>query len=242
MNYLTNPLESATRKKIDLILFNLGWNTDESSKLCNVFTERAKTQEQNKNLKGKRPDYVLYKSGTDEPIAIIETKKNSQNLQKALEQAINLYAIPLEVSIVFVTDGSIIETFDIRSNEELKLDSQTINKFLSEEQLLKFVEFGSSIQSPEKNIYTKRELIKIFSDSNEPLRKEGIREGIERFTEFSNILFLKLISEIEEEREKAGEKRILEKIYCWESFCNLESKMMLKYINNIVLPNLAGKW
>ncbi len=35
----TKTLESATRKKIDLILVNLGWNTDETSPDCNVFTE-----------------------------------------------------------------------------------------------------------------------------------------------------------------------------------------------------------
>ena len=45
---LTRSLESATRKQIDLILKNLMWNTDEFDKDCNVFTERAKTVEQNK--------------------------------------------------------------------------------------------------------------------------------------------------------------------------------------------------
>lgn len=53
MTYFTKTLETATRKKIDIILSNLGWNTDESSKNCNVFTERAKIVEQNKKFKGK---------------------------------------------------------------------------------------------------------------------------------------------------------------------------------------------
>src|SRR3989338_4376108 len=238
----TKTLESATRKKIDLILANLGWNTDETSPDCNVFTERAKTVEQNKKFKGKNPDFVLYKSGTDEPIGIIEAKRSGQSLRQALNQAINLYAGPLGIDIIFVTDGSIVESYDVRSKNNLKLDDQIITEFISEKQLLKFLEHGSQLYSPEKIIYTKRELIKIFSEANDLLRKEGIREGIERFAEFSNLLFLKLISEIEEERENNGEQRILEKKYCWESFYKLDPDRMLEYINNVILPRLVNKY
>ena len=47
---LTSPLETSTRKKIDLQLSNLGWIIDEENKKCNVFTGRAKTTEQNKRF------------------------------------------------------------------------------------------------------------------------------------------------------------------------------------------------
>jgi type I restriction enzyme M protein len=60
--------------------------------------------------------------------------------------------------------------------------------------------------------HTKQELIQVFGEANDLLRKEGLREGVERFTEFSNLLFLKLISEIEEDRAAAGENLILEQI------------------------------
>jgi type I restriction enzyme M protein len=242
MSEFTKPLETATRKKIDLILVNLGWETDESSPDCNVFTERAKTIEQNKKFKGKAPDYVHYKSDSDTPIAITETKRSGQSLKEALDQAVNLYAIPLGVSIIFVTDGSIVETYDIRTKSSLKLDDQTITEFISEKQVLCFLEHGSQLYSPEKVIYTKRELIKIFSEAEDLLRKEGIREGIERFTEFSNLLFLKLISEIEDDRENTGEQRVLEKMYCWNSFCNLPPDQMLEYINGTILPRLVNKY
>lgn len=242
MTHLTKTLESATRKRIDQILLNLGWVIDEHSKECNVYTERAKTVEQNKKFEGKNPDYVLYKSSTDDPVAIIETKRSGQSLRKALDQAIQLYAKPLGVDIVFVTDGAIVETFDLRSSENLKLDDQILTEFLSEKQLLKFLKEGSRLFSSQKINYTKRELIKIFSEANDLLRKEGIREGIERFTEFSNLLFLKLISEIEAERETNNEPRILEKQYCWESFENLDADRMLEYINNIVLTRLVNRY
>ncbi len=242
MPRLTKTLESATRKKIDLMLSNLHWVIDEYSEKCNVYTERAKTVEQNKKLRRKNPDYVLYKTATDIPIAVIETKRSGQSLAKAQERAIEQYARPLGVNIVFVTDGSIIERFDIRSGTPLTLDDQIITDFLPEKQLLKHIEIGSALRSPERITYTKRELITIFSEANALLRKEGIREGIERFTEFSNLMFLKLISEIEEERENNGEERILDRTYCWESFCNLVPKQMLQYINSVILPKLVKEY
>lgn len=79
MPKLTNPKESSTRKKIDTILNNLGWKTDETSPNCNAFTERCKTVEQNKLLCGNEPDYVLYESGTDRPIAIVESKNPAKS-------------------------------------------------------------------------------------------------------------------------------------------------------------------
>ena len=242
MGERTSLLESATRKKIDLILNNLGYIIDETSEKCNVFTERAKTKEQNKKFNGKFPDYVLYKSGTDEPIGIIEAKRSGQSLKKALEQAINFYAKPIGVNVIFVTDGTIVETFDIRSHSTLKIDDQIVTDFITEKQLLKFAQEGAQLFSPDKITYTKRELIKIFEEADGLLRKEGLREGVERFTEFSNLLFLKLISEIEEDREKNGEERILEKKYCWESFYKLDAERMLEYVNNIILPRLVNKY
>lgn len=242
MPHLTNPLESGTRKKIDQILINLGWETNESAPKCNVYTERAKTVEQKKKFKGKKPDYVLYKTNSDTPIGIIEAKREGQNLTKALNQAIKLYAKPLGVNTIFITDGTIVETFDIRTKSNLKLDGQLITDFISEKLLLRFHSEGSEIYSPERITYTKRELIKIFSDANDLLREEGIREGIERFTEFSNLLFLKLISELEQDREDNGEPRRIEEKYCWEAFNKKNAEEMLDYINKIILPRLVARY
>ena len=126
----TDPKESATRKRVDAILNNLKWATNESSRKCNVFTERAKTSEQNKKLKGE-PDYVLYESETDNPIAVIEAKRSGQSLKKAMTQAIKLYARPLGVNIVFVADGAIVETLDLRDNKSLRIDGDLVTSILS---------------------------------------------------------------------------------------------------------------
>ena len=71
----TKLKESAARKSIDSILSNLGWSVDEQQLDCNVYTERAKTEDQNIKLQGKQPDYILYEYGTDRPIAVIEAKR-----------------------------------------------------------------------------------------------------------------------------------------------------------------------
>ncbi len=243
---LTSPLESATRKRIVENLKNLGWNTDEFSKNCNVYTERPRTKEERAKIrekfpKGKFPDYVLYSSDDFQPIAIIEAKRLGQNLEKALKQAMD-YADCLKIEIVFAVDGSIIEAQEVKTKSNLKLDGLIITELINEKLLLRFVEEGAEIFSPKNIIHTKNELIEIFSHANDLLRQEGMREGVERFTEFSNLLFLKLIDEIENDRENKGEKRKLDKIYCWSSFNKKPAKELLDYINDTVLPKLVGKY
>lgn len=245
-NYFTAPLESATRKKIDLILNNLGWNTDEFSKDCNVFTERPRTQEEENRIKkkfpkGRFPDYVLYSSDDFKPIGIIEAKRLGQSLEEALKQA-KEYADCLDIKIIFSIDGSIIEARETNSFNHLKIDGSLITDLLNEKTLLRFHTEGAEIFSPEKITHTKRELISIFSDANDLLREEGMREGIERFTEFSNLLFLKLIDEIEADKERNGEDRRLEKKYCWKAFKDKNADEMLDYINKIILPKLVNKY
>src|SRR5260364_225050 len=109
MPRLTKTLESATRKKIDLMLSNLHWVIDEYSEKCNVYTERAKTVEQNKKLRGKKPEYVLYKTATDIPIAVIETKRSGQSLAKAQDPEIKRDARPFGLNIFFFNDTATTE-------------------------------------------------------------------------------------------------------------------------------------
>lgn len=243
MSKLTRPLETATRKEIDLILTNLGWITDESSKDCNVFTERAQTVEQDAKLKGNDPDYVLYKSGTDEPIGIIEAKRKGQSVEQAIADAERKYAKPLGAKIVFAYDGAFFKSWHTEAKRELLSDGVAVTQLVTEKKLLRFLREGHSISevSPTAK-HSRAELISVFKWANDLLRKEGLREGIERFTEFANLLFLKLITELEKERIATGEPRILEDTYLWDSFCHLEQKIMMSYINDTVLPHLVEKY
>ncbi len=237
MSELTRSLESSTRKRIDSWLTELGWNIDEDSSNCNVFTERAKTKDQNKKFNGKKPDFVLYKTETDDPIGIIEAKRRGQSIEKALTQGIERYAKPLGVDIVFAIDGTFVKTFSIKEGKELAIDNEPLHELISEEKLLRFIKEGSNIDEVTEEVkYTREELIKIFEWANDLLRKGGLQKGIERFTAFSNFLFIKIVSEIEDDREKRGFKRLLKKSLCWESFENIENpETLLNYINNTVL-------
>jgi len=240
---LTKPLESATRKKTDSWLKKLDWSVDEEDVNCNVFTERAKTEAQAKKLKGKQPDYVLYRYNSDEPIAVIEAKRKGQSLDDALQQGVELYAKPLKINIVFAIDGSSVKSFELREGRELTIDNEPLRELISEEKLLRFIKEGTNIEEVTEEVkYTREELIKIFKWADDLLRAEGIQKGIERFTAFSNILFIKIISEIENDREKRKIKRQLKKSLCWESFCDMNDEdAMLNYINDTVLKNGLAK-
>jgi len=243
MSKLTRPLESATRKEIDLILSNLGWNIDESSKDCNVFTERAKTAEQNDKLRGNNPDYVLYKSGTDEPIAIVEAKRKGQGIEQAIDDAVIKYANPLKTKIVFAYDGAFFKSWHTDTKKELLTDGTAITQLVTEKKLLRFVQEGYSISEISPTVkHSRAELISIFKWANDLLRKEGLRQGIERFTEFANLIFLKLISELEHERERNNEPRILDVQYSWEAFASMSQVPMMNYINDTVLPKLVSEY
>lgn len=243
MTKLTRPLESTTRKKIDLMLTNLGWKTDEDSSNCNVFTERAKTVEQDKKFGGNNPDYVLYQSGTDTPIGIIEAKRKGQKIDEAVKDAEEKYAEPLGVEVILAYDGAFFKSWHTKAKKELQIDGVVVTQLLTERKLLRFVAEGHSISELTPTVkHSRAELITIFEAANNLLRKEGLREGIERFTEFANLLFLKLISEMEKDREAKGEQRILEEVYCWDAFANLDAPRMLKYINDTVLPHLVKEY
>lgn len=242
MAKFTRPLESATRIKINNWLVNLGWDINESSPTCNCFTERARTIEENKKFKGSKPDYVLYSSKNNKPIAIIEAKRQGGSLDKALTQAKDKYAIPLGIKIIFITDGLFIQSYHLDDGDYLYYNSEIVTEFLTEKRIELFINGGSKIFSEKIVTHSKIELIKIFQDANDILRKDGLSEGRERFTEFSNLLFLKLISDIETQREEDGLVRRLEQIYCWDEYCKKNANELNEYINKIVLPRFDREY
>lgn len=242
MAKFTKPLESATRIKINNWLVNLGWDINENSPTCNCYTERARTIEENKKFKGNKPDYVLYSSKDNSPIAIIEAKRQGESLEKALSQAKEKYAIPLGVKIIFITDGLFIQSYHLDDGDYLYYNSEIVTEFLTEKRIELFINGGSKIFSEKIVTHSKIELIKIFQDANDILRKDGLSEGRERFTEFSNLLFLKLISDIETQREEDGLPRRLEQIYCWEEYCEKNANELNEYINKIVLPRFDREY
>ena len=184
----------------------------------------------------------MYAPGTDRPIAILEAKRPGKTLAQAITEAIEKYARPLSIDIVFASDGNLCESYDRRCSGPLLLDDEPVVELLPHNTLQRFVDDGPCLYTPTRNRQTKHELIGIFAHANDLLRREGLRQGVERFSEFSNLLFLKLISEIEDDREREGQSRRLDDRYCWRAFASKPNDEMLDYINDTVLPRLVKNY
>ena len=223
----TALLEADTRVLIDTNLKNLGWHL--AGKEQNVFFERAKTEKEQRKLGGKRPDYVLYSKNSDTPLVVIEAKKKGERLDTALEQGI-FYAKQLDAPLVYATDGVFCKSFHTLGNTVPKLNGEDVDEFVREALALKFLASWEVNTISPKVQYDRKELIRIFDEANNMLRGDGLRAGIERFGEFANILFLKLISENERNR--------IDYSCSWDAIKQIPPTARIDYINSTVYKNL----
>lgn len=235
MNTNTMPLEADTRVLIDRSLENLGWKFNGKDK--NVFFEQPRTESERKKLGGKRPDYVLYSKESDRPLIVIEAKKKGSCIDVALEQGIN-YARTIEAPLVFATDGVFCKAFHTVANRTPILNGEEMDEFIREALALRYLtSYEVNTVSP-KVQYDRKELIRIFDEANNMLRGEGLRAGIERFGEFANILFLKLISESEQIKKESGIKTKFDTACSWDIIKQIPISTRIEYINNTVYDKL----
>lgn len=235
MNINTMPLEAETRVLIDRSLENLGWKLD--GKDQNVYYEQPRTEAEKKKLGGKRPDYVLYSKESDRPLIVIEAKKKGSRIDAALEQGIN-YARAINAPLVFATDGVFCKAFHTDANRPPILNGEEIDEFIREALALRYLtSYEVNTVSP-KVQYDRKELIRIFDEANNMLRGEGLRAGIERFGEFANILFLKLISESEQIKRESGIQTKFDIACSWDSIKQIPSSTRIEYINKTVYDKL----
>lgn len=233
MEQNTFPLEAETRVLIDRNLENLGWNFTGIDQ--NVFLERPKKSSERKKLSGKRADYILYSN--DKPIIVIEAKRKGSRLDTALEQGID-YARAIAAPLVFATDGVFCKSFHTIANRPPILNGEEVDEFIRESLALRYLTtYEVNTVSP-KVQYDRKELIRIFDEANNMLRGEGLRAGIERFGEFANILFLKLISESEQIKKENGIPTKFDEACSWESIKNIPSTTRIEYINKTVYDKL----
>ena len=210
-----HPLEADTRTLINVRLQNLGWILDQRNPNCNVFQEQAKTDAQNKKLKGKRPDYVLYEENTDRPIAVIEAKRPGESMDDAMVQVVNRYAKPLNAPLAFTFNGTFVVAYHLTQNRPLKIDGAELQDFIDQATATRFINEGAEILSAPKGIeFSREELIGIFKHVNKLLRQDGLRDGFERFSAFSEILFLKLTDEVSKISGGVGH----DKRFLWGNF------------------------
>lgn len=236
MNVSTMPLEAETRVLIDNALTNLGWKLKGKDK--NVFFEQPRTEIERKKLGGKRPDYVLYSKESDKPLIVIEAKKKGSRIDSALEQGIS-YARAIDAPLVFATDGVFCRAFHTAANRPPILNGEEVDEFIREALALRYLTtYEVNTVSP-KVQYDRKELIRIFDEANNMLRGDGLRAGIERFGEFANILFLKLISENEQIKRESGETSKFDIASCsWDSIKSIAPSARIEYINNTVYKRL----
>lgn len=191
-------IEQNTRHIIDNILKNEGWILDITDKDKNVFfeTDILKVIECDALKSSKlKPDYVLIDKNKN-PIAIIEAKAGGKDLSKALQQA-EQYAKLCKALFIFAMNNEYCQTKDLRNQKPLVIDGKEVVELVSYKLLMKFIADNSNeIYTIEKNVINSRkQLVHVFSILNDDLRSEGIRAGIDRLSEFANVLFLKLYCE-----------------------------------------------
>ena len=222
-------IEAEVQHQIDRSLEANGWILDPHDILQNVFFENAVKsrlpQRSRIRLGQKKPDYTLF----DEvlPITVIEAKKSDVvNLNEALDQGSD-YADCMEVDIVFASNGFSIKSRHLKKSEPLYFNGVEVNELPSPNLLRKYhVENTNEIFTVSREVIKSRdELINLFAELNDDFRAAGIRAGIERFSEFANILFLKLLSE-------KGEDDI------WDSLIRLRENDILDYLNRVIIPRL----
>jgi|GEM_PF-247764 len=235
MHTLTTPLEAETRLLIDRSLENLGWKLHGKDK--NVFVEQPRTTCERKKLGGKRPDYVLYSKESDKPLIVIEAKRKGACIDAALEQG-TAYARTLEAPLVFATDGVFCKAFHTGANCAPILNGEEIDEFIREALALRYLTTYEVNTVSTKVQYDRKELIRIFDEANNMLRGEGLRAGIERFGEFANILFLKLISESEQIKRESGTETKFDIACSWDSIKQIPVSTRIEYINKTVYDKL----
>lgn len=226
---IKQPLESYTRSKIEERLKELGYNMDEKyPDECNVYRERAKYENQDRALKGKNPDFLIYKKGSSEILAVIEAKRPSVSLEGAIAQAIELYATPLSIPIVFVYNSGAFYACSI-DRKPVKIDHIEISDFVDEQTLIDLIQNGYDIDTVPPGFSVSRdELLKIFKKANDLLRKAGLRDGYERFSVFSDLMFLKLKNDFSEIGDTLSTEKELDKSCTWKKLIEKTPKYIGK--------------
>jgi len=227
-------LERDIENLLEQQLLKNGWKIDFQNEYKNVYHQKAKTKEDNLKLGSLQPDFCLYISQTSSsPEIIIETKKPNMNLAKTKEQALK-YAQLLGSKIIILFDGLQIKSYWVENKEPLLFNGLEVSVIKNQEFYKHFL-LSNSNAYQESNIIinSKEDLINVFAFTNQKLRKAGITKGMERFFEFSNLLFLKLVSEENEIISQSIPEYIR-----WESYKNKEGEELLNYINDVVIDKL----
>lgn len=178
-------------------------------------------------------DYLLWPKEWENPLAVLEAKKAGEDLKNALEQA-KKDALKRKAILVYAIIGSAIKTLHLKFDKPLFYNGEEVDFILDEKLALKYLDTNEYNPQEAILVKSKKELIKLFKFANDELKNVGLRSGTERFSEFSTILFLKLLSEQEKEKEKDKrhlQSSIIPSRFRWEAFQDKEGEDLLEDIN-----------
>ena len=230
---MLNLVEAEVRQQIDQRLAAQGWVLDPQAANRDVFIERSVVRHlstiQRRRLEGLSPDYVFFSESV--PIAVLEAKKPNVSIDKAFEQGAD-YADRIGCEFVFACNGPTFKSLHTPSGGPMFLNNLEVNEPLAPTRLRKFwQERSNSVMTvPHQVIESRAQLIEVFEVLNNVLRQAGIRAGLERFTEFSNILFLKLLSERDTEDQT------------WSDLLGKPDKDLPDYLNRFVVDRLKSRY
>ena len=176
---------------IDAQLTLKGWVLNPKDNKRTVYKQKPKTGEEQNLLGRLKPDYMLYdSSNSSRCVVVIEAKRPNKNMNKALEQAKN-YAALLNSPIAIATDGYVLKSWHLDNNSPLFLNDREIDELFSPEVSKRYAKDSHRSIFSTKDV-SHRDLIKKFKKADGTLRGEGISQGITRFLEFANFMFMKM--------------------------------------------------
>ena len=224
-------VEAEVRQQIDRRLTAQGWVLEPSHPERDVFIERSVVRRlgtiQRRKLEELSPDYVFFSDSV--PVAVLEAKKPNVSIERAFEQGAD-YAGRIGCDFVFACNGPTFKSLHTPTGEPMFLNNLEVTEPLPPARLRKFWRdnTNSVMTVPHQVIESRAQLIEVFEMLNNVLRQAGIRAGLERFTEFSNILFLKLLSERDPEDST------------WSDLLSLPDEDLPGYLNGFVVDRLRS--
>lgn len=211
-----NEKEADARVRIDAQLRRKGWREEQ------ILREGVRHEDERHALRGMRPDYVLYAGDgmRRSPVAVLEAKgrKGKSSLKDALGQSAE-YARRLKCPIALASDGVLFRSAHMSDGRALQVNGEEPHEIPSEKILLRFL--NSSAWTRGEVARGANQLVSIFTAAFRVLRKEGL-ENIEAFTEFSQILFIKILGEISDDTIRGAEK------FHWREMENLAGERLLR--------------
>ena len=188
--------EALARFRINNTLQALGWQLDTvGNRKANVSLEgNLRSSRDKKRLERLRPDYTLYSEDSDVPIGIIEAKRpNHPHMEDALNQGLK-YAKKLgrPDMVVFASDGNITFSKHV-SGRPLTINGVEVHELLPLPHVERLAQNPDWSQG--KIIENVEDLVKIFNQAANDLRRDGIEAGMESLREFCLVLFVKIMSE-----------------------------------------------